>query len=611
MKKPLSLLLTVCALSSCNSAQEGISSLPDAAGSEATVLSNYDIFEETDTFTNECEISLDHDISINGEGAWIDDNCITISESGVYTVTGEMSDGMIYVKSRELVKIVLDNASITNKSGAAIISDSDKLIIECAEGTENRLKDSKDYTYERSFENEEKHEAAVYAEGGLYFTGEGSLAVTGKKSDAITAAGALFIGNASLAVTADDNGIIGTQSVTIDGTDVAVVSGKDCIKTKNETKGTVTLSGCNLTLTAENDGIQADTLITADGASITITTTGDIEADPELSSKGLKALDMTLSGCTVSVNSTDHAIKADGKADISGGTFTVSSSVGKGISAEGTLTLSGADITVLNAEEGLESKSTLTIDGGNINITSTDDGINTGGDDLTVDHTMNINGGTIIVNAEGDGLDSNGDINITGGTVVVFGPVSEGNSPVDCGDNNNIISVTGGKMLAIGSTGMTKAPAGGYVMSRSLGAQAGDTVTVADGSGNVILSVTAPKSAQGIIFSDGTDAEGYKIFKNGKLSDSADENGFVTGGTVSDGTEISSGDIGGFGGGMRPGGGFGGNRPDGGRNPMGEMPERGEMPEIPEGGAMPDMGTPPEKPEGGMGEIPASEGESI
>lgn len=533
MKKYLSLISAICFICGCSTAQEGVSSLPLNTKAESPEVINYDIFEETDTFTNKCEISLNGDININGEGAWIDNDRITISEGGVYTISGRLSDGMIYVECTDKVKIILNNADITSGSGPVIISDSEKLILKSQDGTENKLASNGG------------DDAAVYSAGELILTGNGGLSVSG---------------------------------------------GGDGIKADGE----ITVSDCAIAVAAGNDGIQTEKKLSAENAVMTIETTGDILADEELSSKGIKAGEMALNGCTVAVSSTDHAVKSDGAILINGGAYTIASSAGKGISADGELTLDGADILISNSEEGLESKTTLTIESGNISVTATDDGINTGGDDETVDHSMLINGGTVVVNAEGDGLDSNGDIKIAGGTVVVFGPVTDGNAPLDYGDNGNSMTVTGGKVLAVGSAGMMVTPKENYIASRALNAQSDDEITVADSSGKVILSVTLPKSAQGIIFSDGTSAEGYKIIKNGAVSGNEDENGIVTDGTVTGGTTVEAGALQGFGG-MGHGGFGGGMRPDG------QPPENGGAgapPEPPEDGMMPEMGEPPAMPEG-------------
>lgn len=569
MKKILSAMLALLAVGGCNSVPEGISTLPQNTQSEQLGMSDFEIAEETDAFSNECDISLGETVNINGEGAVIDDNCITISESGIYKITGTLENGMIYIGCKETVKLVFDNAGINNDNGSAIISESEKLIIECEADTTNFLSDGKEYTYKRSFENAEKHEATLYAEGKLLLAGKGKLSVSGNYSESITAGELTVKGN--LQVDAEDNGIIADGGISCLGAHISLTAEKDGMKTDSS----ISAADSSITISAENDGIQAESELNASGVVFDISTSGDIESDSELSSKGIKAGKLVLSDCTVTVNSTDHSVKSDGTADISGGEMVLSSSMGKGITAEGALTVNDAEITVLMSNEGIESKSTLTINSGNLNITSTDDGINTGGDDMTSDHSIIINGGTVVVNAEGDGLDSNGDIAVNGGVVVVYGPVSAGNSPLDWGEMGFSLKVTGGKVLAMGDMGMMMNTGSDCFMSSSLNAKEGDVITVADSNGNVIISAVTPKSAQGIIFSGVQDC---RVYKNGTVDGTADEYGIITSGTVTGGTEIEAGMAGGFGG-------------KGGRHPQDfptgkpdrEIPQDG-MPAIPEDG---------------------------
>ena len=103
MKKLLSTILTLVALGGCNAVPEGVSPLPQNTQSEQMGMSDFDITSEKETFTNECVISLGENVNINGDGALIDDNCVTISESGVYTITGEMSNGIIYIECKPIM----------------------------------------------------------------------------------------------------------------------------------------------------------------------------------------------------------------------------------------------------------------------------------------------------------------------------------------------------------------------------------------------------------------------------------------------------------------------------------------------------------------------------
>lgn len=510
-------MAAVITLSGCNSPAAEMSGSPVSTESRGESINSAVTLEEDATFSNECFIELGNIVSINGKGAWLDDNCIKISESGVYTVSGTLSDGMIYVESEDVVKLILKNAEIKNDNGPAIISESEKLIIKSEENSRNTLKDSKEYNFSREFEDPEKHTSAIYSKGTLIFTGKGALDIKSKHNDAVTSEETLNLRESNITIDAEDAGLVGAKGITLNNLNLNITSEKDCIKTGSYENASISVNNSNLYLSSEkNDGIQAESLLFINGGNLDITTGGDINADSELSSKGIKAGELKLTDADITISSTDHAVKSDGVAELSGGSLTLSSSMGKGITAEGELTINETSINVSDAEEGIESKSVLTIKNGNISIRSRDDGINTGGEENSGDHSLNINGGSVFINSDGDGIDSNGSINIMSGSVIIFGSERDDNSALDCGDNGGKINITGGNVIALGSAGMVKAPEGGYLFSRVLNAKKDDVVTVVNANNAEIFSVTSPKTAQSVIFSDNTAAEGYKILLNGK-----------------------------------------------------------------------------------------------
>ena len=606
--------MVLAVLSGCNM-ENGVYSGETAENSGALTQVDASFSASDETYTNECTISLGESVAIQGAGAWFENGCLSVTEGGIYNLSGTISSGMIYVSSDEPVKLVLNGVTVNNPNGAAIFCADGQLTVEAADGTENVLADG-DYTYERDFESKTENEpnAAVFAKDDLEICGSGKITVTSSASNGIVCKDALSVSDCTLYVSAANNGIKGKDSFSAENASMTVKSGGDCIKTDNTEDGSMNIIGCTLDLSSGEDGIQADGLLTLSGGTINIETTGDVKNNTDLSSKGIKAGEISAAGCSATINSTDHAIHSSGAAMIESGSYILSSTFGKGVSAHGDLTINGGEISVLNSTEGLESKAVMNINDGKINIFAADDGLNTGGgtsffdrnktsaEDDSGDHTLNINGGYIYINASGDGIDSNGDINITGGTVIVCGPVSDGDGPLDCGDNGNKITVTGGIVLALGSTGMMEAPEENYIASKTLGAAAGEVVTVADNSGNVLASAVLPQKAQGVVFSDGTDCGGYKIYIGGTLSDSADENGVVTSGTISGGTEAEQTEItGGFGGFGNFGNFGGGQRPD--RDDRSKLqpptgmtaPEspNGNPPELPDGMNLPENMTPP------------------
>lgn len=612
MKKGITMLMVIAVLSGCNM-ESGVYSGETAESSGTFTQLDASFSASDEEYTNECTISLGESVTIQGAGAWFENGCLSVTEGGIYNLSGTLSDGMIYVSSDEPVKLVLNGVSVNNPNGAALFCADGQLTIEAANGTENSFSDG-EYTYERDFESKSDSEpsAAIFAKDDLEISGSGKLTVTSGENNGIVCKDALSVSDCSLFVSAANNGIKGKDSVYAENASITVKSAGNCIKTDNTEKGAMSLTGCALELNSGEDGIQADGLLTLSGGTVNIETTGNIKDNSDLSSKGIKAGEISAADCTVTINSTDHSIHSSGAAVIESGSYSLSSSSGKGVSAHGDLTVNGGEISVLNSTEGLESKAVMNINGGKINVFATDDGLNTGGgtsffgwnnssdEEDSGDHTLNINGGYIYINASGDGIDSNGDINITDGTVIVCGPTADGDGPLDCGDNGNKITVTGGVVLALGSTGMMEAPEENYIASKTLGAAAGSVITVADGSGNVLASAVLPKKAQGLVFSDGTVCEGYKIYVGGTLSDAPDENGVVTSGTINGGTEAEQtevtggfGNFGGFGGGQKPGR---GDRVD--FQPPEDMafPQEtdGNPPELPDGMTFPENMTPPD-----------------
>ena len=182
----------------------------------------------------------------------------------------------------------------------------------------------------------------------------------------------------------------------------------------------------------------------------------------------------------MTVSAADDAIHGNANIVIESGAVVVSSS-DDGITASGDFTINGGTVNVLQSYEGLEAAN-ITINDGNISVTASDDGLNcAGGSDTSsqddrpwggnTDATLTINGGNVYVNASGDGLDSNGSIYITGGTV-----------------------------LAIGTSDMAVNFDTGTQCSAlvSLSGNAGDTITVDDGSG---FSFTTSKNFACAVYS--------------------------------------------------------------------------------------------------------------
>ncbi len=220
-------------------------------------------------------------------------------------------------------------------------------------------------------------------------------------------------------------------------------------------------------------------------------------------------------------------------------------------------------LNITGDNEGLDSELHLTINSGNINIESGNDGINTNEDGISV---TTINGGNLTINVtgstgEGDGIDSNGWLVINGGSITAAACGFSGDAGIDSDMgiyiNGGSVAATGNMLDVIAGTKQNYA-----VFQFSSSQKGGNTYTLKNGE-EVVGEWSPINDFTYFIISGPKLAEGTYTFWCGddQLSGAATMN-----------------DMGGFGGGMRPGNGE-----------MPEMPEGGEMPEMPEGGEIPEM----------------------
>ena len=423
----------------------------------------------------------------------------TITMSGTYHLTGTLNDGAIIINaSGAKVRLILDNATIKNSSGPAILCYSaDDLVIELV--GDNYIEDGKTY----SSNYEEEVTGAIYSKDDLSFTGDGSLTVVANYQDGIVGKDDVKFNSGSYVVTAADDGIRGTDSVYVVSGDFDITATGDGIKSTNETtvgKGFVLIENGNFSLNTTAKGIKAtNSILIYDGQ--------------------------------YDIISRDDSIHSNSYIGIEGGVFSIASG-DDGIHADKTLIIDGGEIVISKSYEGVEAQA-ITINGGDISITSSDDGMNAGGGadasatnrpgagtfDSDTNCILSINGGNIYVNASGDGIDSNGYLYFNGGTVIVDGPTTNGNGALDSGVG---IVQSGGTVLAIGSSGMAVTLGNTstvYNASIYLSASqsAGTQIEIKNSAGDTIVSHTSAKTFNHI--SVGTpefqNGETYTLYLNG------------------------------------------------------------------------------------------------
>ena len=459
----------------------GTSTSNTAAGQTLDAQTHYT--NEDLTWDSSGEKTIDLANPTATDGVSVENGTITITSGGTYRITGEYS-GQVKIEAAktDTVRLVLDNAKITNSTGAAInVVSAAEAIIYTAAGTTNTVADEANYTAT----GDDDPDAAIYSTANLTLTGEGSLSVKGAYEEGIHTTGGLVIASGTLEVNAANTGIKGKDYVDITGGIVNVTAAQDGIKSTNtddESLGFTRLSAGSVTVSAGDDGLKAPHTLEISGGTLNI----------EKSNEGIEAQYINILDGDVTVNSTDDGINAslkdsssDTSSDTTSGTATTGQQTQQNQNGQTQQAPAGG-----GAAPGGGQGST----GQNQNMPQPPtDGAMPGGGGGTfevVDAAINISGGTVTVNAEGDGIDSNGTATFSGGTVTVNGPVAGGNNALD---SNGDLLLNGGTVTAGSTADMFKAPSSastsGYLkITDSSALTQGSTVQVTDSSGTVVAN---------------------------------------------------------------------------------------------------------------------------
>ena len=462
------------------------------------------------TWDSSSEVTIDLSNPTATDGVTVSDGVITITKAGNYKLTGTYS-GQIKVEAADsdMVRLILNNATITNSTGAAInVVEADEVVIYTASGTTNTVSDGSSYSDTASG----SPDAAIYSKSDLTLAGEGALKVEGKYEEGIHTSDGLVIASGTLDVSAANTGIKGKDYVDIlDGT-ITVTATKDGIKATNDTdgnRGWVRLSGGTVNISAGDDGFKAERVLEISGGTLNITQANE----------GIEAQYINILDGTVNVTSSDDGINASYST-----TTTTDSTSTESASTSTTQTTQSKQAAQGNAAQGGQAPAgggqapSGSMGSGTTGQPPAGGGMGGGGGTFeVVDATINITGGTVTVNANGDGIDSNGTATLSGGTLIVNGPFTGGNASLD---TNGDLLLNGATVTAGNSGDMFEAPAtsstSGYVkISNVSSLSAGTTVQVADSSGNVVANYKVTNSNTALILvssSKITKGQSYTVY---------------------------------------------------------------------------------------------------
>ena len=489
----------------------------NTAASSSSFSTNVKSGEKLDVDTHYSEQDLSWDASSETaidlsnptatDGVTVEDGTLTITKAGTYKLSGEYQ-GQIKVETADsdAVRLVLDNANITNSSGAALnVVNADEVILYSASGTTNTISDGADYTAT----GEDDPDAVVYSKADLTIAGEGTLKVNGNHEDGIHTSDGLVIASGTLEVNAANTGIKGKDYVDILGGTINVTAQQDGIKSTNDTdegQGWTRLSNGTVTVNAGDDGFKASRVVEISGGSLTV----------EQSDEGIEAQYINVSGGDVNVTSADDGMNASLKTSDSESTDSsanTSDAANQQQNNQQQGSLPGGQQNGASNQQQQGTGQPPAMSGTSQDGTSQNGTTGTGQQGMgqppqggmpgggggtfeVIDAAINVSGGHVTVNAEGDGIDSNGVTTLSGGTLIVNGPSQGGNAALD---TNGDLLLNGATVLSGSTADMFEAPStnstSGYLkLTNSSGFEQGSTVQVADSSGKVVANYKVTKS---------------------------------------------------------------------------------------------------------------------
>lgn len=528
-----SVLLVACGQqSTINSSQNTASVVSNSVSGVTSLSYEYKTEDLNVSYDDTATKIMLSGASASGEGISVQNGKVTISKSGTYVLSGELTGSLVInVSNTEKVHLVLNGVSVTNNNGPAIqIDQADKVIVTLQDGTTNTLSDGSSYVI--ASDASKTDGAAVYSKDDLVFNGTGTLKVVGQYKNGVQSKDDLVFVSGNYDITSANDAIKGKDLVVVKNADISITSKGDGIvatNTEDTSKGFVLIEAGSILINSVADGMQSVTATEIVSGKISIKTTGDANT---VSAKGIKSDGVVkVSGGSLILDTTDDGLHAK-NVQIDGGNLIIDTG-DDGIHGDESVTINAGTIDIPQSYEGVESE-LITINGGDITVVASDDALNAASSTTNGTGMLKITGGNLTVTSNGDGLDANGNVEMSGGTVYIYGPVAGGNGVLDY---DGTFKITGGVLVGAGTSSMAQAPSNNstqVTIATTVSSQAANaTLTIKDSANQVIAEVQPTVAYSYIVVSspEMKVGETYTISVNGNQVSTVTATAVVTGTT--------------------------------------------------------------------------------
>ena len=296
-----------------------------------------------------------------------DGDDITITEEGIYLISGSAKNAQIVVDTDDesKVQLVLSNLTITNESTPCIyVKNADKVFVTVT--GKNNLTVSGTFTSDGTTNTD----AVIFSKDDLVINGTGTLTVV-SSDNGITSKDDLKITGGIVNINCTSDGLEANDSIDISDGNITINTKKDGLHAEydeDDSVGYIYIAGGTINITASDDAIHATTIVQIDGGTITTN-----------SREGIEGTYIQINDGTINIKASDDGINAGAKSDaytptieINGGTITID--MGNGDT------------------DAVDSNGNIYVSGGTLNITAQSP--------FDYDGSAKYSGGKIIVNGE-------------------------------------------------------------------------------------------------------------------------------------------------------------------------------------------------------------------
>ena len=352
--------VTGCGNNSSNSSTSSNSNSNSSNASYTSKLNVSDLFTDRD---------LKQTVDTSDATTYIvsDGEDITITEEGIYVITGSAKNVSIIVNTdnESKVQLVLSDLTITNESTPCIyVKNADKVFITTT-GT-NSLSVTGTFTSDGST----NIDAVIFSKDDLVLNGTGTLSIS-STDNGITSKDDLKITGGIITINCTSDGLEANNSIAIKDGTITINSKKDGFHVEYDedySVGYIYIAGGTINITASDDALHATTVLQIDDGTITTN-----------SREGFEATYIQFNGGTTNITASDDAINAGAKSSA----YTP------------TIEINGGYITINMGQgdtDAVDSNGNIYINGGTLYITAQSP--------FDYDGEAEYNGGTIIVNGK-------------------------------------------------------------------------------------------------------------------------------------------------------------------------------------------------------------------